>query len=245
MAFDDSVITGERLTPRGADLVVSWASSAPAGTVYQVYCGDRLAWSGTATRCVIPAPAERTRIAIGAVDAAEEPADMTGDGGYPSVVADRVRLEWSGGTYLAEDIASFAIYAGNIPGGAVSYTTPVGRVPVANGTAVDGFGVGGFGEGGFGRSAGAYRWTSRPIGTGAWNFGIKARRANGAEATAATGSATLAVPPRPVEPFSDGTRLRLNTYNSGTRVATVAFNASPGDSSPSGGEYDRTTPVEP
>lgn len=235
MSFSQASITGVRMDRRGRDLCLAWTSSAATGTTFHVYVGNRLAWSGLAKSCVIPAPTTRSRIVIGTVGAGEAELDMSTDAGYPSTVADRAVLTWSGGAYLSEELTGFAIYAGANAGDAVSYTTPVALVDAVNGaTATDGFGVGTFGAGGFGRAAQDYSWTSAPLGPGTWNFGVKARRAGGVESTAVTASVTISAPPRPPASFSDGTRLQVASYNSGTRVATVSFNDSPASGSPTG-----------
>ena len=57
MSFSQSSITS--VSPpvqQGAQLLLSWTSSAPPGTVYQVYLNQQLAWTGVGLSCTIPVP---------------------------------------------------------------------------------------------------------------------------------------------------------------------------------------------
>lgn len=71
------------------EFYVSWTSSAPLGTVFQVYVDRRLTWFGKTRFCHAPIPAGSSRrnvwIEVGTVDSAEQTTDfsasLTGPGG--------------------------------------------------------------------------------------------------------------------------------------------------------------------
>jgi hypothetical protein len=219
MAWSTSSITNVRVERLGADLLLSWSSSAPAGTTHQVYLDGRLAWAGESTRIVIPTPVDLTTIAVGTVGAGEAYQEFISDAatGQPNR---RAKITWEGGTFLSESIQAFRVYQGTTPGGAVSYTTPVATVQAyAGGIVNDGFGLGWFGGGGFGRAPSSYEWQSPPLAAGTWNFGVKAVDDAGIEGTAVTSSVVIAAPPLPPSGLAKA------SYNSTTRVAVLTFAA--------------------
>jgi hypothetical protein len=230
MGFDQSQIPSLSLSRDGTELVVAWATTAAAGTTFQVYLGRSLAWWGTATSARFPWPGAAGRLAIdvGAIDAGDAPsADFSGS--LPAAPADRAQLTWAGGTYLSPsgDVAAFRIFASPTPGAAVSYAAPVATVPAYRGTITDGFGMGGFGMGGFGRAAGSYSWTSGPLAPGDWTFAVSPVDSAGNSCAApTTATATIAGPPRPPAADAVGTRLSL-AYNPATGVATLSWLPSP------------------
>ena len=66
MGFNQSTIT--RVNPPvqyGTQLLLSWTSSSPEGTLYQVYLNQQLVWSGVGLSCSIPMPSAISRIDIG------------------------------------------------------------------------------------------------------------------------------------------------------------------------------------
>lgn len=228
MAFSQATITdGPNISPDGTDMLVQWTSSSPAGTVFQVYQDGTLAWSGTARSVHLPMPRTRVYIQVGTVGAGEDLDDFSGSlPGFPGG-GNRATLAWSGGRSLGDDIKEFRVYGGTAPGGAVSYTTPLATIP-ANpaGLWLDGWGMGPYGAGGYGAASIPYTWTSEPLAGGTWNFAVKAVDAAGNESTAATTSVVISAPPRPPAPNDAGLRLTY-TYNSGTRVPTLAWSAAP------------------
>lgn len=234
MAFDQSNITdGPNVTRHGAKALISWSSSDPDGTPYQLYADGVLVWSGTARSVVLPYPSTRTLYRVGAVDPSEAGTDLsatlptiTGSGG-----AARVKLTWIGGTYLdaagGGDLAGFHVYGESAPGGGIDYVTPLAKVMAyRNNIVSDGWGVGGWGEGAWGAAAGRYSWTSDPLGAGTWNWGIKAFDRAGNESAAETISLAVASPPRPPAADANGKRLSYS-YNSTSHVATLNWAASP------------------
>jgi hypothetical protein len=78
MAFSQATILD--LSPpqvRGSQVFLSWSSSSPSGTWFQVYINRRLAWSGQRLWTWVLIPAGPVRIDIGAVDAGEQSTDFS------------------------------------------------------------------------------------------------------------------------------------------------------------------------
>jgi hypothetical protein len=226
MSFSQSNITSVNPPVQyGTQLLLSWASSALNGTIYQVYLNQQLVWSGVGLTCSIPVPAAIARIDIGTVGSAENQTNFRTE--LPSTPARQVTLSWLGGTYQGADIAGFHIYGETTPGGGIDYTTILATVPAyVAGIVTDGFGYGGFGQGGFGLSAGSYTWTSQPLSGGTWNWGIRSFDIAGNEGSAQTTAVAVSAPPLPPAPLPNATRLQY-TYNSSTHQVTLAWNASP------------------
>lgn len=232
MAFDDSTITAFDAWEENGDLVVTWQSSLPAGTTFQVYLDRRLAWHGTDRVADLPLPGDdlKADIAIGAVAAGEALTDFSASLPAPPGTGDQVTLKWTGGTYEddEDDLAGFHVYQSPTPGAAIDYVAPVATIAAyPAGVIEDGFGIGGFGDGGFGRSASYYSWQSGHLANGVWQFGVRPFDAAGNEGTASTFTATIAAAPGP--PAANAAGLRLTySYNPATRVATLNWLASPG-----------------
>jgi hypothetical protein len=209
MGFSQSPILDVTATRRDADLAVAWRSSAPAGSVYQVYLGGRLAWHGTRASCHVPYPRTPVQVEVGVVPASEETADHSASLPAAPGGGRRVTLTWAGGTYLDPAIAGYHVYSGAAPGGAVSYASPVGTVAAYSaGLATDGYGMGGYGAGGYGAAAARYSWTSPPLEPGSWDFAVVPFDSAGNEGALRTTSAAVAGPPRPPARGSDGKRVR-------------------------------------
>ncbi len=225
MAFDTSVITGITLSPDMGELVVSWTTTAPTGSMFQVYVAGRLAWWGQGRSTRVPMPTEAAQVVVGQVGANEGHADYSGS--LPTEAGPKhARLSWEGGTYLGTDIHSFRVYGEATPGGGVSYAAPLAEVlAYSMQPPADGFGMGLFGGGGFGASGGTYTWESAPLSGGTWSFAVKAVDATGNESTAATASVVIAAPPNPPAANAAGRRL-TNTYNATTKVITLNWLAS-------------------
>jgi hypothetical protein len=226
VSFSQSSITSVNPPVQyGTQLLLSWASSAPDGTLYQVYLNQQLVWSGVGLSCSIPLPTAISRIDIGTVGTGDTQVDFASE--LAPAPARQATLSWLGGTYEGVDIAGFHIYGEQTPGGGIDYTTILATVPAyIAGMITDGFGYGGFGQGGFGQSAGAYSWTSQPVSGGTWNWGVKPFDTAGNEGPAMTAAVTIAAPPLPPAPFSGTTRLQY-TYGNSTKQATLNWNASP------------------
>ena len=132
MPFDQSTIT-EVKPPvwDGSALHLEWTSTAPAGTVFQVYVGRALAWHGTGRWVAIPMPSSRVRIDIGAVGPGEETTDFSAV--LPAAPSDRAQLSWLGGSYLDptgnDDVAGFWVYGEPVPGRRDRLDQPAGRDP--------------------------------------------------------------------------------------------------------------------
>jgi hypothetical protein len=229
VAFSQSTISDLTLSRSGVELLIAWSSSSPNGVFYQVYIGRRLAWTGTALRCLLPWPSglgANTPIDVGTVGTSDRFTDYSGS--LPATPANRVTLAWQGGTYLASDIAGFRIYASAVAGGAVSFASPIATIPAyPGGIILDGFGMGGFGQGGFGRAASTYSYTTGTYGNGVWTFAVVPYdQAGNAAGSPVTQTATIAAPPRPPAASSQGVRLTY-AYNSTAHTVTLAWLASP------------------
>lgn len=226
MAFDQSGISEVRAYRDGPELVVEWTSTAPEGAWFQVYDGTKLRKTTTARRVHIPVPKARASLHVGTVDAAEASLDLSDS--LPSTPPDRVRLDWSGGTFLDPDIAGFRVYGSAIAGGAVDYDTPLVDIPAYTmGVATDGYGSGGYGAGGYGHAAASYSWTSSPLANGEWTFAVVPYNVAGNEATSPV-EMTETVEAAPKAPAANSSGKRLTyTYNSTTHVATLSWLASP------------------
>jgi len=228
VAFDQSAISHVRWATLDVDILLEWDSSAPGGSIYQVYESGRLAWSGTATSCVLPSPAQDpARIEVGVVDPGEQFDDLSASLPAPPGGGRHATLKWEGGSYLAADLVGFNVYSGITAGGAVNYTTPLAYVEAyPQGIASDGYGLGGYGEGGYGQAIGSFTWRSEPLSGGTWNFAVVSVDRAGNEGTAVTTSVAINAPP--LAPATNPAGLRLTyTYNATTRVPTLNWMASP------------------
>jgi hypothetical protein len=241
MAFSQATIT-QVFAPRPTQthVFISWASSSPSGTWFQVYVNQQLAWSGTATYCLLPIqmiPPGPARIDIGTVAVGEETISFASS--LPSAPSRRVQLSWQSGTYNGADLAGFRIYSSASPGGVIDYTTPLATITAyPSGITMDGFGFGGFGGGGFGQAPGTYTWTSDPLAAGTWSFAIVSFDAAGNAGPAQTTTSTVSAPPREPAFFADGITRLTYTLNGagqtgfgsggfGLPTATLTWNPSP------------------
>ncbi len=227
MSFSQSSITSVNPpVQNGTQLLLSWSSNAPAGTIHQVYLDQRLVWSGVGLSCSIPLPPATARIDIGTIDAAS--AQINAGSALPATPARCATLTWMGGTFLGTDIAGFHVYGESTPGGGIDYTHVLAIVPAyIAGIVTDGFGYGGFGQGGFGQSAGRYTWTSQPLSGGSWNWAVEPFDTAGNKGAAQTTVVTIVVPPQAPAPFANKTRLQ-HAYNASHKQVTLTWNASPG-----------------
>jgi hypothetical protein len=228
--FDQSSIT-EVKPPvwDGSALLLEWVSSAPEGTMFQVYVDRVLAWHGTSRWVSLPMPETRGRIDIGAVGPDEATTDFSA--GLPAAADLRARLSWLGGSYLDpsgdDDVAGFHVFGETSPGGGIDYATPLATIAAyPGGIVADGFGLGGFGRGGFGRAASSYGWTSAALRSGVWSFAVASFDAAGNLGAATVSSVAIVAPPRPPAPFEDGSRLRAS-YDPVTRKVTLTWLPSP------------------
>jgi hypothetical protein len=229
MAFSQASISDVRVTRDGVDLLVSWSSSAPSGTTFQLYVAGMLTWHGFARSAVVPAPpaGSSTRFDVGTVAADEGLVDFSASLPTPGGGGNRVELTWAGGDYLAADIAGYYVYGGTTAGGAVSYASPLAAIPAyLAGQVTSGYGMGGYGAGGYGAAAASYSWTSGPLSGGTWNFAVKSFDAAGNLGTARTTSAVVAAPPNPPAANAAGKRLTY-LFNPVSHVATLSWLASP------------------
>jgi hypothetical protein len=209
----------------GTELLLSWTSTASAGTIFQVYLNRRLVWSGVGRKCSIPLPGTVSRIDIGTAGPGESQVNFGSS--LPAAPAREVTLQWLGGTYEADDLAGFHIYGEPTPGGGIDFTTILATIPAYTaGIITDGFGYGGYGQGGYGAAAGSYSWTSAPLSTGTWHWAVKPFDNAGNEGSARVTAVAITAPPLPPALFSDMTRLHY-VYTDTTNQTELSWNASP------------------
>ena len=251
MPFSEATITSVSVSRDGLDLLVSWTTTSPAGTLFQVYFDRQLIWYGTDTVVSLPYPTAlgpTVLIDVGTVLPGEETIDFSANF-LPAAPPDKAELTWQGGTWEATDIAGFHIYACDSPatitgynqgtyggggynGGAsstVDFTKLLGTVNAYTANQVtDGWNFGGYGLGGYGVATGVYKWVSAHLAPGAWTFAVAAFDLVGNEdASPPTTIVIIIGPPRPPAPNSAGLRVTY-TYNQPTRTATLHWLASPG-----------------
>ena len=238
MAFSQTTILSV-LPPqyRGNQVYLSWSSSSPSGTWYQVYVNQRLAWSGTRCSAWIAIPTGPVRIDIGSVSPGEQDIDFADS--LPQGPGRRVQLTWQSGTYKGSDLAGFRIYGPDSPGGAINYTQILAAITAyPTGITTSGFGLGGFGSGGFGEAASFYSWISAPLAAGTWTFAVVPYDVAGNEGAAQTTTTMVNGPPRAPATF-EGTSTRLKYAmigfgqtgfgigGFGLPAATLSWNPSP------------------
>jgi hypothetical protein len=226
MSFSQtSILSVNPPVQNGTQLLLSWTSTAPEGTLYQVYLNQQLAWCGLGLACSISMPTALSRIDIGTVASADVQANLVSE--LPATPSRQATLSWLGGTFQGADIGGFHIYGELTPGSGIDYTTIVATIPAyIAGIITDGFGYGGFGQGGFGQSAGSYSWTSQPLSGGTWNWSVTSYDTAGNEGDVQTAAVTITAAPLPPSPFANMSRLEY-TYDSATKQVTLNWNPSP------------------
>lgn len=228
MGFSQATITAVN-PPQywGAQVCLSWTSSLPSGTWFQIYLDQTLSWFGQSTRTRLPVPPNGvTRIDIGTVLPGEEQTSFSSD--LPSAPGRRAQLSWLGGTFEGLDIAGFSVFGSKAAGGTIDYTTALADVTAyPSGIYTDGFGLGGFGLGGFGEAPSTYTWTSDSLTAGTWFFAVTPYDRAGNVGTVVTTSIDIVAPPLAPAPNADGTRLTY-AFEPSLEKATLTWNASPG-----------------
>jgi hypothetical protein len=237
MSLSQSLITRLTVLADGPDLLIAWHSTAPGGSIFQVYIDLRLSWFGTSRRCHVPVPAGATGrnvwVDVGVVDAGEAHTDFSASLASLSQGAGSVELSWSGGTYLdptgQDNVQGFHIYRSPNPNAPVDTSSPVDDVPAYPGGWVsDGFGLGGFGLGGFGRVANSYTWSAGPLASGVWQFQVVPYDRSGTDRGAGqTVSAAVTAAPRPPARAPGGQRLTCSYSGPAARQVTLSWLASP------------------
>ena len=214
MPFDESTVVS--INPEkwnGNQVWISWVPTA-SGLLWQVYINAALAYEGSATGAWMAAPSgSANRVNIGSILASEAGTDFSAS--LPPAPARRAKLTWQGGTGLASDIEGFKIYWGASPGSAVSYSTAIADIKAF--------------PGGSPVASGNYQWTSDPLTSGVYHFGIRPYDSAGNEGTTQETTVTIAVPPLPPAAYPTGERLRYTFHpNGGSPTVTLNWNASPG-----------------
>lgn len=224
--FDTSSITSVNpLVYSNGEVGISWVSTAPSGTFYQVYENNNLVYVGQRTYCWIPIPEGLTYYTIGTVGAANQ--NVSYAASLPPIPRTRALLKWAGGTFEGADLDSFLVY-GSPVNGSVSYTTPLATITAYPQSAIsDGYGDGGYGDGGFGEAASYYQWESESLKTGTWSFAVVPVDHAGNHGTAQTASIYILAPPGEPSVLTRTSRVTY-TYSSVTQRAVLTWGASPG-----------------
>jgi hypothetical protein len=221
-----SITRVNRPVEYGTHLFLSWTSTAPAGTTFQVYVDRKRAWHGTGRSASIPLPptGQVSRIDVGTVGDGEAHADFSAS--LSPAPMRYALLSWEGGTYESPDISGFLVYSSDAPGGPVDYTTSIGTVPAyTSGIITDGYGYGGYGDGGYGEAAASYTFTSGQLLDGVWTFGVKPFDTAGNIGPTSEVSVSIMAPPFEPPLFGDGNRLHY-TFDASTEEATLIWQAS-------------------
>jgi Bacterial Ig-like domain len=195
----------------GAQLYLSWVSSSPPGTTFQVYVNDALAWYGTSSATTIVCPEALSRIDIGTVGPGE---GQTNFAPYlPTAPEAYAEIAWLGGTFESPNLASWSVYGSDAPGGAVDYTTVLATIPASSGGAAV-------------AASGTFSFTAGPLASGVWTFAVVPYDTAGNAGTPATQTVTIEVPPIEPAPFPDDTRLQY-TYPGAPGPYEVTLNWNP------------------
>jgi hypothetical protein len=221
LGFSQSTITS--VNPPvflGFQVSLSWQTSSPAGTWFQVYLDRQLSWWGqtTAARIALPSIGP-VRVDIGTVLAGEEQTDFSGS--LPVGYSRRAELSWKGGRFEGADLAGFRVFGSDAAGGMGTGGFgggTFGEVDLHNqladitaypsGIITDGFGFGGFGDGGFGSAPSTYTFVSEQLTRGNWTFAVIPYDAAGNLGTAALTGVTIVCPPLPPALLADNSRLQ-------------------------------------
>jgi hypothetical protein len=214
------------LRRRDGDLYVSWSTSDPAGTWYQLYADGQLAYRGTGRSCALPLDGNPLRIDVGSVASLAD-AQVDYGAALPSLPPQRASLTWTGGSYLKPSIAGFLVqllagygsgpYGSGGYGGSVLATVPA----YMGGRALDGYGLGGYGAGTYGYAAAAYAWTSPRLPRGTQVLAVIPFDAAGnAQGSPQLTSVTIAAPPQPPGALAV-------SYSAATHAATLSWTGSP------------------
>lgn len=206
-------------------MTVSWTSSSPPGTYYQIYINLALAWSGTELESTVAVPSSPVNsFDLGTVGPGEQTTNFSSSIAGSNLFAE---LTWLGGSFESVNLSGFYVYQSLIPGGPVSFAAPVATITAyPQGIKTDGYGYGGYGQGGYGAAAGSYSWTSQALTTGLWNFAVKPFDSAGNIGTAQTCSVPINAPPLPPALNPANTRLTY-VFNSTTEEITLNWLASP------------------
>jgi hypothetical protein len=226
MPFSEAAITSI-LPPtwQGSDLQLSWTSTSPAGTFYQVYINRTLTWWGTSKFAVIVMPPDTITIDIGTVGPGESTLDFSAD--LPPMPSSRAVLNWFGGTFEELTLSGFFVYGSDAPGGAVDFTTELANISAYTGPPTDGWDLGPWDVGGWGLDAASYSWESGTLASGLWSFAVVPYDSAGNLGTPTTVAVNINSPPIEPAPFAGSTDRLRYVFNSASEEATLTWNSSP------------------
>lgn len=223
MSFDESVITS--IAPplfQSGHLILSWTSTAAAGTWYQVYVQGVLSDATQALTSTIAAPAGTVEVRIGSVTSGEQHTDFSSSF---VTLANKATLSWSGGAFEGSNLMGFHVYGSSVPGGPVDYTRLLATiVAFEQGDTSEGYSLGGYSGGGYG-DANPFTWTSGPLDGGTWTFAVVPYSEAGNEGVGAAATVNIIAPPKPPARNAQGQRLTY-TYSPSARTVTLSWLAS-------------------
>ena len=223
-------------------------TTSPAGTWFQIYINQALAWWGQTTSARLDARTTGPiRVDIGTVLAGEEQTSFASS--LPSAPARRAELSWLGGTFESTDIAGFQVWYSAAAAGELwrrrirfDELTAGRQWAVRRRHADEARGrdhrlpVGHLHRwlrlrrvrlGRLRSAAGTYTWTSDPLSNGVYWYAVVPYDSAGNLGTPATTSVTIEVPPLEPPLFEDDTRLHY-TYDAITDEVTLYWNETSG-----------------
>jgi len=226
--FDPTQITDIFVQPDGAEALVTWTSTAVAGSWFQVYVDRKFVTYTQELRATISSPPSGVdaQIVVGVVDDGEQTTDFSSS---IAGLANIVKLAWLGGSWESPNISGFHVY-GSPVNGSINYSTVLATiVAYPQGISQDGWGLGGWGLGGWGQASTRYSWTSGRLASGTWHFGVKPYDTAGNEGTAQETTVVIIGPPNPPARNAQAKRLTYNAYaiSGGHATAVLNWLASP------------------
>lgn len=234
MPIDQSSLSEVLVASDGPDLRVSWRSSSPYGTLFQVYVNHRLSWFGSARACHVPRPpvgdGSSIWVDVGVVEARDLHHDFSSELQSLELCGGPVVLSWPGGTYLdatgGDDLLGFRVYSSANAGRSFQEAADIPAYP--GGRISDGFGLGGVGKGGFGRSGSTYSWSAGILASGEWTFKVVAYGRAGRESEPAqTVKVVVNSPPRPPARYADQSRVTYSYNGPVARSLELRWQPSP------------------
>ena len=230
-----TILTGpDAVDDDGGGTIVTWTSSSPDGTIFQLYMSRVLSYAGPSRVTILPNPGKKVFFQVGTVNPGEENINFASSLPLLSGTGDTAILRWLGGLWEepfgpGSGMSGFNVYGEATPGGGINYGAILDTVPLGvPGLETTGYGAGGYGMGGYGGGGGGtYFWQSGTLKNGTWHFGVKPFDIAGNLGTAVEATVVIAVPPEPPARNSVGLRMTY-TYDPILFKATLNWLASPG-----------------
>jgi hypothetical protein len=192
---------------------VTWDTTAPAGTWWQVYFDGVRVWSAQVTSVELPIPVNGvSRVDVGSVPAGYQNTSFAAN--LPPAPLRRATLNWTGGTSLGTDLAGFYVYGSSAANGSIDYTTPLATITA-------------YPQGIVPSGTGSYSWVSGSLTSGLWQYAVIPFDSAGNQGTPSLVAVAIAVPPLAPAPSSSGAPRLQYSYVPSSQVATLTWNPSP------------------